>query len=72
MSYRDLLYPWCIVQHLPNLQRSQIARFRRRNDADEHLRALKRLNSSGDYEIVFDPIVEMLITPPQKLSRVQR
>ncbi|OUC15490.1 MAG: hypothetical protein B0A82_05950 [Alkalinema sp. CACIAM 70d] len=53
-SYRDLLSPWCIVQHLPNCQRLTVARFRKRNDASEHLKVLRRLNSQGAYEIVFE------------------
>lgn len=32
-----------------------VARFRKRNDAEAHLRALNRLNPSLHYEIVFDP-----------------
>ncbi len=72
MTYRDLLYPWCIIQQLPKMQRSTIARFRRRNDAFEHLRVLKRLHSSSHYEIVFDPLVEMSILEQQTLSQVQR
>jgi hypothetical protein len=55
MSYRDRLSPWCIIQHLPKMQRSAVARFRKRNDAEAHLRALQRLNPAQRYEIVFDP-----------------
>lgn len=57
-SYRDRLSPWCIIQLLPKMQGRVVARFRRRNDATEHLRVLKRLNPIGNYEIVFDPTVE--------------
>lgn len=56
MSYRDRLSPWCIIQLLPQMQRSVVARFRKRNDAEAHLRALQRLNPSLPYEIVFDPL----------------
>jgi hypothetical protein len=55
MSYRDRLSPWCIIQLLPKMQRSVVARFRKRNDAEAHLRALRRLNPTLHYEIVFDP-----------------
>jgi hypothetical protein len=55
MSYRDRLSPWCIIQRLPKMQRSVVARFRKRNDAEAHLRALQRLNPALHYEIVFDP-----------------
>ncbi|MGV0029327.1 hypothetical protein [Phormidesmis priestleyi] len=57
-SYRDRLSPWCIVQLLPKMQRRVVKRFRRRNDATEHLRVLQRLNPSGCYELVFDPAIE--------------
>ncbi len=53
-SYRDRLSPWCIIQLLPKMQRRVVVRFRRRNDATEHLRVLKRLNPIGDYELLFD------------------
>ena len=61
-SYRDRLSPWCIVQLLPKMQRRVVVRFRKRNNATEHLRVLKRLNPIGNYEIVFDPAVEELVT----------
>ncbi len=61
-SYRDRLSPWCIVQLLPKMQRRVVVRFRKRNNATEHLRVLKRLNPIGNYEIVFDPAVEELAT----------
>lgn len=54
MTYRDSLSPWCIIQHLPKMQRVIIARFRKRNDAEAHLRVLKRLNATP-YELLFDP-----------------
>jgi hypothetical protein len=37
------------------MQRRTIARFRRRNDADAHLRAMRRLSPSAQYIVVFDP-----------------
>jgi len=55
MTYRDSLSPWCIIQHLPKMQRIIIARFRKRNDAEDHLRILKRLNPTITYELLFDP-----------------
>lgn len=54
MSYRNALSPWCIIQHLPKMQRVVIARFRKRNDAEDHLRTLKRMNPEQAYEILFD------------------
>ena len=54
-AYNQLLHPWCVVQLLPHMQRRTVARFRRRNDADAHLKALRRLNSSAQYTVMFDP-----------------
>lgn len=54
-AYNQLLHPWCVVQLLPHMQRRTIARFRRRNDADAHLKALRRLSPSAQYTVVFDP-----------------
>ena len=53
-AYSQQLHPWCIIQHLPEMQRRVVARFRRRNDADAHLRALHRLAPLAEYAIVFD------------------
>ena len=54
-NYRNRLAPWCIIRLLPKMQRIVVARFRNRNDAEAHLNALKRMNSTLDYAIVFDP-----------------
>ncbi|MEO0405948.1 MAG: hypothetical protein AAF289_01220 [Cyanobacteria bacterium P01_A01_bin.135] len=54
-TYRQQLHPWCIVQLLPQMQRRVIARFRRRNDADAHMRVLHQHCPLAQYIIVFDP-----------------
>ena len=54
-AYNQLLHPWCVVQLLPHMQRRTVARFRRRNDADAHLKAMRRLSPSAQYTVVFDP-----------------
>jgi hypothetical protein len=54
MKYFDQLHPWCLMRLLPNLQSRVIARFRRRNDADAHMRVLRQLAPTGRYEIMFD------------------
>ncbi|MBE9113568.1 hypothetical protein IQ273_29765 [Nodosilinea sp. LEGE 07298] len=54
-AYNQLLHPWCVVQFLPHMQRRTVARFRRRNDADAHLKALRRLSPSAQYTVMFDP-----------------
>ncbi|MGF1567273.1 MAG: hypothetical protein ACFCVD_04255 [Nodosilinea sp.] len=55
MAHNQLLHPWCVVQLLPHMQRRTVARFRRRNDADAHLKALRRLSPSAQYTVMFDP-----------------
>jgi len=54
-AYNQLLHPWCVVQLLPHMQRRIVARFRRRNDADAHLKAMRRLSPSAQYTVMFDP-----------------
>ncbi|MBW4543625.1 MAG: hypothetical protein KME25_04125 [Symplocastrum torsivum CPER-KK1] len=58
MTYKDRLSPWCIIRHLPNSQRLVVGRSRRRNDAEEHLRLLKRMVPNSDYSIIFDPMLD--------------
>ncbi|WOD39906.1 hypothetical protein [Nodosilinea sp. E11] len=53
-TYSQQLHPWCIVQHLPQMQRRVVARFRRRNDADAHMKVLYRLSPLAQYSIIFD------------------
>lgn len=52
-NYREQLHPWTIVRLLPDLQRVVVARFRRRGDAEGHLKVLRRLNPEAIYLIVF-------------------
>jgi hypothetical protein len=54
MTYSEKLHPWCIISLLPNCQRVIVARFRKRNDADDHLRVLKRLVKMRTFVIIFD------------------
>lgn len=58
MTYRERLHPWCIIRLLPNLQRITVARFRRRNDAEQHLNVLRRLVPNAAYIVLFDTQVE--------------
>ena len=55
MTYRDRIHPWCIIRLLPKAQRITVARFRRRNDADNHAQALRRLIPAGVFIILFEP-----------------
>ncbi|HEY9711123.1 MAG TPA: hypothetical protein V6D48_23145 [Oculatellaceae cyanobacterium] len=53
-TYRDKLKPWCVIRHLPNVQRLTVARFSRRNDADGYLQALQRLMPTAKHAVIFD------------------
>ncbi len=53
-TYREKLYPWCIIRHLPNLQRLTVGRFRRCNEALEHLQVLRRLIPHANFAVIFD------------------
>ncbi len=57
MTYKDRLSPWCIIRHLPNSQRMVVGRLRR-NDAEEHVRLLKRMVPNSDYSIIFDLMLD--------------
>lgn len=65
MTYHQQLHPWCIIRLLPQMQRLVVARFRRRNDAEAHQQALRRLEPSAQYRIVFDPAIDI----PKALDR---
>ena len=54
MTYKLKLLPWCIVRRFPNSSSQIIIRFRRRNDAEAHLKILKGKNPSASYEVFFD------------------
>lgn len=50
----DYAKPWAIVRVLPDARNHTVARFCNRQDADDHLRALRRFVRSGIFEIVFE------------------
>jgi hypothetical protein len=54
MTYRDRLHPWCIIRNFTNCRVLIVARFRCRNEAEEHLKILRRLTPKVPYEIIFD------------------
>jgi hypothetical protein len=54
--YRARLFPWSVIRVLPNCQRSVLARFRKRNQAEEYLRSVRQVNVDWNCEIVFDPV----------------
>jgi hypothetical protein len=53
MSYREKLHHWLIVRFLPSAQALIVARFRRRSEAEEYLRVLRRLIPTAEFKIVF-------------------
>jgi hypothetical protein len=60
MTYKTKLFPWCIIRPLPNMQQTIVARFRRRCDAEAHLRILRQLIPSDPYTIMFDVMPDSL------------
>ncbi len=54
MSYKDQLNPWVIHKLLPDLQRSTIQRFRRRNEAEAYLKLLRQTQPKNEYAIAFE------------------
>ncbi|WOB41723.1 hypothetical protein HNI00_08810 [Thermoleptolyngbya oregonensis NK1-22] len=55
MSYYDQLHPWVVYRLLPNCQTIAVARFRRRNDAEMYLIAVRQLVRNAGWAIAFDP-----------------
>lgn len=72
MTYKDKLNPWCIIRPLSNVQMRIVGRFRRRVDAEEHLKILKRMIPNVPLEIMFDITSEHTdsedLTPPGELE----
>jgi len=55
MNYQEMLHPWAIARQLPNnVQSVIVGRFRRRVDAEEHLKFLHRRIPTVNFFIVFD------------------
>ncbi len=58
-SARNQAYrPWAIARILPKAQVYILARFRNRQDADDHKRVLQRFIPAAKFEIIFDPADE--------------
>jgi hypothetical protein len=62
MTYLQRLHPWCIIRPFPDMRTIIIGRFRRRADAEGHLRILKQIMPSVPFEIVFDVMPDELET----------
>jgi hypothetical protein len=54
MTYKQQLFPWCIIRPFPNMRTQIVGRFRRRSDAEGHLQVLKQIIPGIPYEIMFD------------------
>jgi hypothetical protein len=54
MSYKDKLNPWCIIRPVSTVQMRIVGRFRRRVDAEGHLKILKQLIPNVPFEIMFE------------------
>ena len=67
-TYQQQLHPWCIIQRLPQMQHRIVARFRRRNDADAHLRVLMQHSPLTQYTIIFDPVLEAVAKTAKERS----
>ncbi len=71
MSYKDKLNPWCIIRPVSDVQMRIVGRFRRRVDAEGHLKILKQLIPNVPFEIMFDITPEDTesedLTPPAGL-----
>ncbi|MGB5960211.1 MAG: hypothetical protein WBG73_06090 [Coleofasciculaceae cyanobacterium] len=64
MSYKDKLNPWCIIRPVSIVQMRIVGRFRRRVDAEGHIRILKQLMPTVPFEIMFDIATEETSTAP--------
>ena len=50
--------PWTIVRILPDARHYTVAHFRNRQDANDHLRLLRRFIPAAAFEIIFAPLEE--------------
>jgi putative acetyltransferase len=50
--------PWTIVRILPDARHYTVAHFRNRQDANDHLRLLRRFIPAPAFEIIFVPLEE--------------
>jgi hypothetical protein len=54
MSYRDQLYPWCIIFTSQEDEKTTVQRFRQRDHAEAHLKILQHITPYGKFGIIFD------------------
>ncbi len=66
MSYLQQIHPWCIIRPFPDMRTLIVGRFRRRVDAEEHLRILKQMMPTVPFQIMFDVVADELETCVQQ------
>lgn len=54
MTYQKKLSPWIIVRTQPDQQPITVGRYRRRTDAEGHVRALKQMIPNIELAIIFE------------------
>ncbi len=54
MTYQEKLSPWIIVRTQPDQQQITVGRYRRRADAEGHLRVLKQMMPNDEFAIIFE------------------
>jgi hypothetical protein len=64
----DYSRPWAIIRLLPDARRYTVARFRNRQDAEDHLRFLNRYIPAAEFEVLFDVPNELTSTDEMKPS----
>ena len=58
----DYSRPWAIIRLLLDARRYTVARFRNRQDAEDHLRFLNRYIPAAEFEVFFDVPNELTST----------
>ena len=53
-AYYQRLHPWCVVCQIPPMRSLTVCRFRRRTEAEAHLKILRQLTPTASYLILFD------------------
>ena len=69
MSYYNRLHPWCVIRCLPKAQTLTVTRFRKRGDAEDYLKTVRRLMPDGRFEVMFDAETEQAAWVADSLSR---
>lgn len=53
MTYQERLSPWTIIRLQPDHEQITVGRFRRRSDAEGHLRILQQTMPNAEFAISF-------------------